>query len=57
MKIEVGDWISFCNNGTIVIGLVVYILKDSYKINFLNYYTTAGVVYENNVLEVRKPTK
>ena len=55
-NIQVGDWVSFYSNGTIVIGMVIYVVKDLYR-NKYNCYTNVGIVNEDNVLEVRKSAK
>lgn len=50
--IQIGDWISFYQGGTIVIGIVMYIKKDKYIKKF-KYSTHVGEVSQENILEIR----
>ena len=49
---QIGDWISFYQNGNIVIGIVMYIKKDKYIKKF-KYCTHVGEVAQENILEIR----
>lgn len=50
--IQIGDWVSFYQSGSIVIGIVMYIKKDKY-IKKLKYSTHVGEVGQEDILEIR----
>lgn len=50
--IDVGDWVRFYQNGTLVIGVVQYIGKD--RLGYQELATDQGTVCVESVREVRK---
>jgi hypothetical protein len=51
--VSIGDWVCFFSGGVQTIGNVLYVNKNIS--GTLEYYTSAGVTYEDCILEVRGP--
>lgn len=52
MKTKVGDWVSFVRNGTVVVGVVMYVVTKTF-VYVDDIVTSLGVVQEPSILEIR----
>lgn len=54
-KYPIGTWVRFYQNGSLVIGVVQYILKREHWDTSPRYFTDRGPLDENEILEARLP--
>lgn len=54
MTIQVGDWVRFYRNGTLVIGVVEYVTKN--VLGGIELHTDEGTTNPEYVLEMRRAT-
>lgn len=47
-----GDWVSFYQNGRLVISEVRYVIRQKYGLGF-DYYTDLGIIDDERIIEVR----
>lgn len=52
MKAQIGQWVRFYRNGTLVIGVVQYV-RENDLLQTEDYLTDQGSVHESMVLEAR----
>jgi len=58
-EIELGDWVRFEKNGSLVIGIVQYIIEypKNQPLEFREVVTDHGRIFLSSILEVRKRHK
>ena len=58
-EIELGDWVRFEKNGSLVIGIVQYIIEypKNQPLEFREAVTDHGRIFLSSILEVRKRHK
>lgn len=57
MKVEVGDWVRFFQNGVLVIGVVNYVKEDKWDSGKYECVTDIGSVGEEYIQEIRRKPK